>query len=221
MHKCQSKTRSSDTKTHMRVMITDKTKTIYSMYRMGEVSVHRICCERATQPYSLGGGGTIYPGSRPVDATTRSPRMVIECLLTRSALIKMYNRFMASACRCVSTIVITVSQFQNVKLAITINKADEAMIRNRYNRIPHPAQDIKQGIRNSSANFMNQTDLNKKPLSLKIEVSELMGSCFPNVRNSLSLILKIFVCDYLRARKYHKFVMDRFCIGRIRDNLRK
>ena len=27
------------------------------MYRAGEVSVHRACCERATQPYSLGGGG--------------------------------------------------------------------------------------------------------------------------------------------------------------------
>ena len=35
---------------------------IMSMYRAGEVSVHRACCERATQPYSLGGGGTIYPG---------------------------------------------------------------------------------------------------------------------------------------------------------------
>ena len=37
-------------------------KIIYSMYRAGEVSVHRACCERATLPYSLGGGGTIYPG---------------------------------------------------------------------------------------------------------------------------------------------------------------
>ena len=27
------------------------------MYR-GEVSVHRACCEQATQPYLLGGGGT-------------------------------------------------------------------------------------------------------------------------------------------------------------------
>ena len=38
------------------------TKIIYSMYREGEISVHRACCERTTQPYSLGGGGTIYPG---------------------------------------------------------------------------------------------------------------------------------------------------------------
>ena len=66
-------------------------KIIYSMYRAGEFSVHRACCERPTQPYSLGGGGKIYPGSRPAGVTTRSPRMVTECLLTRSMLIKMYS----------------------------------------------------------------------------------------------------------------------------------
>ena len=60
------------------------------MYRADEVSIHQACCEQATQPYSLGGGGTIYPGSRPADVTTRSPGMVAECLLTRSMLIKMY-----------------------------------------------------------------------------------------------------------------------------------
>ena len=31
-------------------------KMIYNMYRAGEVSVHRARCERATQPYPLGGG---------------------------------------------------------------------------------------------------------------------------------------------------------------------
>ena len=41
----------------MRLIITDRTKIIYSMYRAGKVSVHQACCERATQPYSLGGGG--------------------------------------------------------------------------------------------------------------------------------------------------------------------
>ena len=66
-------------------------KIIYSMYRAGEVSVHRACCERATQPYSLGGRGTICPVSRPAGFTTRCPRMVTECLLTRSMLIKMYK----------------------------------------------------------------------------------------------------------------------------------
>ena len=66
-------------------------KIIYSMYRAGEVSVHRACCERATHPYLLGGGGTIYSGSRPAGVTQCSPRMVIECLLTRWMLIKIYK----------------------------------------------------------------------------------------------------------------------------------
>ena len=65
-------------------------KIIYIMYRAAEVSVHRACCERATQPYSHGRGDTIYPSSRPAGVTTHSPRMVTECLLTCSMLIKMY-----------------------------------------------------------------------------------------------------------------------------------
>ena len=72
----------------------DNNKTMkinYSMYRAGEVSVHRACCQRATQPYSLGGGGTICQVSRPAGFTTRCPRMVTKCLLTRSMLIKMYK----------------------------------------------------------------------------------------------------------------------------------
>ena len=32
-------------------------KIVYSMHRAGEVSVRRACCERAIQPYLLGGGG--------------------------------------------------------------------------------------------------------------------------------------------------------------------
>ena len=90
----------------MRLIITDKTKIIY---RAGEVSVHRAYCERATQPYSLGGGCTICPGSGSADGIARSPRTVEECLLTRSMLIKMHNHFMACACIC--TIVFTYSQF--------------------------------------------------------------------------------------------------------------
>ena len=35
-------------------------------------------------------GGTIYLGSRPAGVITRSPRMVTECLLAPSMLIKMY-----------------------------------------------------------------------------------------------------------------------------------
>ena len=73
---------------------------IYNMYRAGEVSVHRACCERAAQPYSFGGGGTIYTGSRPTGGTTRSPRMVTEYLLIRSMLIKCFYHFMVCACIC-------------------------------------------------------------------------------------------------------------------------
>ena len=82
-------------------------------FLIGSVYMHLIItkhCERATQPYSLGGGGTIYPGSRPAGVTTRSPRMITESLLTRSMLIKMYFLF-HGMCLCMY-IVFTVSQFQ-------------------------------------------------------------------------------------------------------------
>ena len=39
---------------------------------------------------TLLGAATVYPGSRPASVTTRSQRMVTDCLLTRSMLIKMY-----------------------------------------------------------------------------------------------------------------------------------
>ena len=81
-----------------------------------------VCTERVMSPYTKhaasvlpnptpleGVGDTIYPGSRPADATTRNPRMVAECLLTRWMLIKMYYHFMVCACIC--TIVLTVCQF--------------------------------------------------------------------------------------------------------------
>ena len=79
------------------------------MYRAGEVSVHRACCERSTQLYSLEGGDTINPGSRPAAVSTRNPRMVTECLLTRSMLIKMYFPFHGMCLH--MYIVSTVSQF--------------------------------------------------------------------------------------------------------------
>ena len=63
---------------------------IYNMYRAGEVSVHRACCERATQPYSLGGEVRFDQAQDQQVVTTRSPRIVTECLLTFSMLIKMY-----------------------------------------------------------------------------------------------------------------------------------
>ena len=34
-------------------------KIIYSIYRAGEVSIHRACCKLATQPYSFGGWGGV------------------------------------------------------------------------------------------------------------------------------------------------------------------
>ena len=68
------------------------------MYRAGEVSVYRACCERAIQPYSLGGGDMFDQAQDQQVVTTRGPRIVAECLLTRSMLIKMhvyaiYSRF--------------------------------------------------------------------------------------------------------------------------------
>ena len=86
-------------------------KIIYSMYRASEISIHRACCKQATQPYSLGGGGTIYPGSRPEAVTTRCPRIVTECLLTRSMLIlKCINLPVQGMCLYMY-ILFTVSQF--------------------------------------------------------------------------------------------------------------
>ena len=37
------------------------------------LSIHRADCERATQPYSSGGGGTISPGSRPAECYHTRP----------------------------------------------------------------------------------------------------------------------------------------------------
>ena len=48
--------------------VTDNRKSINHL--QCEVSVYRACCERATKPCSLGGGGTIYTGSRPAGYPT-------------------------------------------------------------------------------------------------------------------------------------------------------
>ena len=47
------------------VMTIEILQFIYNMYREDAVSVHRACFEQATQPYSLGGEGTICLDSRP------------------------------------------------------------------------------------------------------------------------------------------------------------
>ena len=65
-------------------------KIIYSMYRAGKVSIEH-AASGLPNPTRLEGGGTIRPVSRPAGFTTSCPRMVTECLLTRSMLIKMYK----------------------------------------------------------------------------------------------------------------------------------
>ena len=54
-------------------------------------------------------GGTIYPGTGSAGVTTCSPRMVTECLLIRSMLIKMYLLFHGICLK--MYIVFTVPQF--------------------------------------------------------------------------------------------------------------
>ena len=58
------------------------------MYRAGEVSVHRECL--LPSPTHLEGEVRFDQAQDQQVVTTRSPRIVTECLLTRSMLIKMY-----------------------------------------------------------------------------------------------------------------------------------
>ena len=79
-----------------------KYKDIHAFDNYKTMKIITVCTEQVRSPYiehaasglsnptRLEGGGTIYPGSRPAGVTTRSPRMVTECLLTRSKSIKMY-----------------------------------------------------------------------------------------------------------------------------------
>ena len=69
-------------------MIIEQTWIIYSMYKAGEVSVNRACCEQLPNPTHLVGVRLFQAQDQQV--TTRTPRIVTECLLTRSMLIKMY-----------------------------------------------------------------------------------------------------------------------------------
>ena len=80
---------SSDTKTYMRLIITKQWK----LFTVCTEQVRSPYIEHAASgiPYSLGRGGTICPGSRPAGVTTRCPRIVTECLPTRSMVIKMYK----------------------------------------------------------------------------------------------------------------------------------
>ena len=56
---------------------------IFSMYTAGEVSVHRACCERAAQPYSLGRGGMI---------SSTECYSVLRPFLTKMSIIYRWNQ---------------------------------------------------------------------------------------------------------------------------------
>ena len=87
----------------MRLIITEINE-IYLQYVL-----YRACCKRATQPYSLGGGGTIYPGSRPAGVTTRIPRMETR-VFTHSLDVNQNVLPFHGICMCMYNIVFTVSQ---------------------------------------------------------------------------------------------------------------
>ena len=59
------------------------------MYGTGEVSVHRACWSGLPSPSHLEVEVRFDQAQEQV-VTTRSPRIVTECLLTRTILIKMY-----------------------------------------------------------------------------------------------------------------------------------
>ena len=62
---CQFNIWSSDTKTYMRLIITDKIKIIYSTHTERLRSPYtEHAASRLPNPTPLEGGGTIYPGSR-------------------------------------------------------------------------------------------------------------------------------------------------------------
>ena len=84
-------------------------KIIYSMWRAIEVSVHRACCEQASQPYSLGWGVWCIQAQDQQEL----PYIVREWwLFTRSMLIKMYLPFHGMCLY--MYIVVTVSQFHSL-----------------------------------------------------------------------------------------------------------
>ena len=58
-NECQSNIWSSNTKTYMRLIITDRTEIIYSMYRAGEVSVHEHAARGLPNLIPLEGGERI------------------------------------------------------------------------------------------------------------------------------------------------------------------
>ena len=84
----------------------------------GEVSVHRACCERATQPYSFGGEVRFDQAQDQQVVTTRSPWIVTECLFTRLMLIKMYVYAIYSRFRIGTTCVFCLSESMDMSLSL-------------------------------------------------------------------------------------------------------
>ena len=60
------------------------------MYRPGDVSSHRACCERG---YPTHFEGEILVKAQDQQVTACSPRIETECLLTRSMLIKTLSLY--------------------------------------------------------------------------------------------------------------------------------
>ena len=89
------------------------------MYRAGEVSVHRACCERATQPH-LEGEVRFDQAQDQQVVTARSPRIITECLLTRSMLIKMYVYAIYSRFRIGTILSIRKHGYEFITTTITI-----------------------------------------------------------------------------------------------------
>ena len=84
-----------------------------------ELKLFTVCTERIRSPYTEHAASGLH-NPTPLEGEVRfiyaqdqqmseNPRMVAECLLTRSMLIKVYYHFMVCTCAC--TIVFTVSQF--------------------------------------------------------------------------------------------------------------
>ena len=61
------------------------------------LSIHRSDCERATQPYSSGGGGMIFTGLRPAECYhTRVGNRVVSHSFDVDVVSKMYKHIIYS-----------------------------------------------------------------------------------------------------------------------------
>ena len=96
---CQSNLWSSISKVDMSLII-EQAYISFSMYRAGEVSVHRACCEWDTWPYTRGGDVRFVQAQDQQVVTTCIPKILTECLLIRLMLMHVhgiYSGFRAGA----------------------------------------------------------------------------------------------------------------------------